>query len=71
MVIVSGVVCTVRVVLPATVPSVAEMVVLPGIDGGGEAGAINSGHTRARGRPRDLAGQVLRAAIGISPGGGE
>ena len=42
-----------------------------GIDGGGEAGAINSGHTRARGRPRDLASQVLRAAIGISPGGGE
>ena len=31
MVILSGVVCTVRVVLPATVPSVAEMVVLPAL----------------------------------------
>ena len=62
---VSGVVCTVRVVVPVMPLSVAEMVVVPALNGGGEAGAIDGGNARVGGGPRHLAGYVLRAAVGV------
>ena len=47
------------------------MVVLPGVDGRGEAGVVDGGHARVRGGPGHQAGYVLRAAVGVGPGGGK
>ena len=53
VVIVSGVACTVRVVLPVTPLNVAEMV-SAGAYGRGEARAVDGGYARVRGSPRHL-----------------